>query len=71
MTNEQNEALNLMIEWRDELHRTLMDEKRNLFSENPTLGFAFVGLRNAMNGVAVAFGRESFVQDSSLATATN
>lgn len=66
MTNEQNEALDKMIEWRDGLHERVQDRRGDLW-DNPALALALIAIRNVMDGVAVAFGKESFVQDSPLA----
>lgn len=72
MTNEQNEALDKMIEWRDGLHSKIKkDDEMGILWDNPVMAMAWIAIRNVMNDVAVSFGRESFVQDSSLATATN
>lgn len=66
MTEEQDKALEELIEWRDALHeRILSDVDRE--SGQITLWFAFVGIRNAMNKAVTAFGYPSFVQESSLA----
>lgn len=70
MNSEQTNALDKMIEWRNALHEKVQDRDGDLW-DNPNLALVLIAMRNVMNDVAVAFGRESFVQDSSLATSAH
>ena len=67
MNNEQQQAMDTLVEWRDAIHTRIMteDDRR----DNIHLWFALIGMRNAMNDVAVSFGIPSFAQDLDTATA--
>ena len=63
MTQEQEQALATLIEWRDAIHeRVLTGGDR----ENGDIGlwFALIGIRNAMNEVTTSFGLGSFTDSS-------
>lgn len=62
MNNEQQKALETMVEWRNALHDRIMSGQDR---ENGDIGlwFALIGLRNTMNDVTKAFGFGSFAQD--------
>lgn len=59
-TEQQTEALNRMMEWRDALHTALTDE--TVTPQDGGIWWAYIGLRKVMNDVAVAFGQDSFTE---------
>jgi hypothetical protein len=67
-TEEQEQALATLVEWRDALHQRVMSEA-DRESGDIALWFAFIGIRNAMDKVATAFGLGSFAEDSPLVEA--
>lgn len=68
MNNEQQTAMDTMVEWRDAVHQRIMtgQDREN---GDIRLWFALIGLRNAMDSVAVSFGVPSFAQDLDKANA--
>lgn len=62
MNNEQQTAMDTLVEWRDAIHKRVMTGEDR---ENGDIGlwFALIGIRNAMSGVTRAFGIPSVAQD--------
>lgn len=63
----KTEALDTLAEWRDEVHKAVMDDRPDsVRREQIHLWFALVGMRNAMDKVLVEAGYESFMETATV-----
>ena len=58
MNNEQQEALEKLLEWRNGINTAIKDG--NIKAQDGAIWWSMIGIRNTMDAVAVSFGMGSF-----------
>ena len=58
MNNEQQEALEKLLEWRNSIHVAIKEE--HISAQDGAIWWSMIGMRNTMDAVAVSFGMGSF-----------
>jgi hypothetical protein len=58
MNNEQQEALEKLLEWRNGIHSAIAEG--NIKAQDGAIWWSMIGIRNTMDAVAVSFGMGSF-----------
>lgn len=63
MNNEQQQAMEKLVEWRDAIHKALKDGV--VTGQDGAIWWSLIGIRGAMVGVTDAFGIAGLPQESS------
>ena len=58
MNNEQQEALEKLLEWRNGIHSAITE--KHIKAQDGAIWWSMIGIRNTMDAVAVSFGMGSF-----------
>jgi hypothetical protein len=61
MNNEQQQAMDAMVEWRDAIHKALKDGV--VTAQDGAIWWSLIGIRSAMTKVTDSFGMAGLPQD--------
>jgi hypothetical protein len=61
MNNEQQQAMDEMVEWRDAIHKALKDGV--VTAQDGAIWWSLIGIRSAMTKVTDSFGMAGLPQD--------
>ena len=61
MNNEQEQAMDTLVEWRNAIHKALVDEV--VTGRDGGIWWTLIGIRSAMTKVTDSFGYEGLPQD--------
>jgi hypothetical protein len=69
MNEQQQQAMDLLVEWRDAIHQCLLDEV--VTGADGAIWWSLLGIRSAMTKVTDSFGLAGLPQDSSSKVGAN